>query len=131
MTVADRVLERRTALGMTQTELAIKMGYKGKTSVSKIETAGDNITLKTIEKLAAALNTTHAYLLGWVDSPLPDAIPKASSDEKILTRLAIEIEDNPEGPLAEMVRIFVKLEEHEQKLIFDLAKSLANKKEEH
>lgn len=133
MTIADRVLERRTALGMTQTDLAVKMGYRSKVSVSKIESAGDKITLKTIEKLAKALNTTHEYLMGWVESPLPEAVPKAIHSEQIeeLAAMAINLEDDPSGLFADMVRSYSKLDEHQKKLILDLTIELAKKKEGH
>lgn len=72
MTVADRIKYLRERLGWTQEQLAEKMGYSGKSSISKIETSGNNITLKKIEKLAPILKTSHAYLMGWVDNPDPD-----------------------------------------------------------
>ena len=37
MTIGDRIRLRRVELGMTQQELAEKIGYKGKTAISKIE----------------------------------------------------------------------------------------------
>lgn len=75
MTVADRIKERREALNLTQEELAKRMGYKGKSSVCKIENAGDNISLKTIKKVASALGTTHHYLMGWEETSFtPDYI---------------------------------------------------------
>lgn len=44
MTIADRIKEKRLELGWSQEDLAKKMGYKDKTSVSKMESSGDNIT---------------------------------------------------------------------------------------
>ena len=68
---ASRIKERREALGMTQEQLAEKMGFKGKSSISKIEGAGGKVTLKTIEKAARALGCSTSYLMGWTDSPIP------------------------------------------------------------
>lgn len=70
MTVADRIRNLREGLGMTQDDLALKMGYTGKSSISKIESSGDKITLKKIEKIAPFLHTSKEYLLGWVDDPV-------------------------------------------------------------
>lgn len=65
MTVADRIRARREELKMSQEELAKKLGCKDKSSVSKIEKSGDNITLKNISRFANALNVTTNYLMGW------------------------------------------------------------------
>lgn len=68
MTVGERIKRRREELGLSQSELAIKMGYSGKTSVSKAETYGDNITTDKIKKFADALQTTPSHLMGWDES---------------------------------------------------------------
>lgn len=65
MTVADRIKARREELNMTQEELALSLGLKGKSSVCKIESSGDNISTKSIKKYAKALNVSIAYLMGW------------------------------------------------------------------
>jgi transcriptional regulator with XRE-family HTH domain len=68
MTVADRIRERREELGLTQIELAERMGYKTKSSVSKIESAQDKVTLKTVERAATALQCDKEYLMGWYEA---------------------------------------------------------------
>lgn len=68
MTVADRIKERRIELNLSQTQLAKKAGYTDKTSISKIENAGNEISMKKIERIAKALYVTPAYLLGWEDN---------------------------------------------------------------
>lgn len=65
MTVADRIKSRREELNLTQEELALRVGLKGKSSVCKIESSGDNISTKSIRKYAKALGVTIAYLMGW------------------------------------------------------------------
>ena len=67
MTVGQRIKQRRMELGMTQSELAEKMGYKGKTSVCAAETKGDNITTTKITKYAKALGVSIKYLMGYED----------------------------------------------------------------
>lgn len=75
MTVADRIKLLRERLGLTQEQLAERLGYNGKSSISKIETSGNDITLKKISRLAPVLHTTEAYLMGWEDSPAPSDKP--------------------------------------------------------
>lgn len=72
-TVADRIRMRREELHMTQADLAEKMGLLDKSSVSKIEKSGNDITLKNIERIAKILKVTPSYLMGWV--PSPDDLP--------------------------------------------------------
>lgn len=83
MTVADRIKQLRERLGLTQEQLAERLGYNGKSSISKIETSGNDITLKKISRLAPVLHTTEAYLMGWVDNPSPDYVePNNDTTEK-------------------------------------------------
>ena len=67
MTIADRIKQKREELGLSQEDLAKKCGYADKTSISKIENSGNDITLKKINKIADALNVSHRYLMGWED----------------------------------------------------------------
>jgi len=65
MTIGERIAVRRKELGMTQTDLAIKMGYKSKAAISKIETNVNDITQSIIVRFADALDTSVKYLMGW------------------------------------------------------------------
>ena len=67
MTVGERIKFRREEIKLTQEELALKCGYKGKSSISKIESSGNDVTMKTVIKIAPALETTPQYLMGWDD----------------------------------------------------------------
>ena len=63
MTVGQRIREKRLEQGLTQTELALKMGYHGKTAVCMAERGGDNITTTKVEKFAKALGVSTKYLM--------------------------------------------------------------------
>lgn len=76
MTVADRIRERRKELGYSQDEFAKRMGYKDKTSISKIENSGNDISMKKIAKIALALEVTPEYLMGWENSDQFEKINK-------------------------------------------------------
>lgn len=64
MNLASKVKQRRIELGLSQEELAKKMGYSSRTSINKIEN-GRPVSQKIIVRLAEALETTPAYLMGW------------------------------------------------------------------
>jgi len=69
MTVGDRIRLQRERLGLSQSELAERMGYAGKTSISKAETYGDNVTTTKVKRFAEALHCSWDYLMGWTDDP--------------------------------------------------------------
>ena len=60
-----RIRERRIELGLSQDQLAAKMGYKSRSSINKIESGQTDIARNKLVKLAEALLTTPAYLMGW------------------------------------------------------------------
>ncbi len=59
-----RIRQRREELGMSQEELAARMGYRSKSSITKIEKGINDIPQNKVEDFAAALETTTAWLLG-------------------------------------------------------------------
>ena len=68
MTVGERIRQIRESKGISQEELAKILGLKDKSSVCKIEKAGDDISTKSIKKYATALGVSVAELMGWKDS---------------------------------------------------------------
>lgn len=68
--IGKRIREKREAIGMTQEELASKLGYKNKSSIAKIETGTNDIIQSKVVEFANVLDTTVAYLMGW-DNPTP------------------------------------------------------------
>lgn len=67
--IGIRIKKQREELGMTQEELAKKLGYKSKTTIGKIETGVNDITQSKVVDFAKALNTTPSYLMGWIEDP--------------------------------------------------------------
>ena len=65
MGIGDRIKNRREELGLSQDELAEKMGYKSRSTIAKIEKGVNDVAQKTTVKFAEALNTSVAYLMGW------------------------------------------------------------------
>ena len=59
-----RIRERRLELGLTVEDLAKKMGYKDKSSISKIENGKADIPQSKVVAFARALETSTAYLMG-------------------------------------------------------------------
>lgn len=62
--IGKNIMRRRKEIGMTQEELAQKMGYKSKSSINKIELGKSDMPQSKIERFAKALNTTPGDLMG-------------------------------------------------------------------
>ena len=73
MTVGERIKNRRLELGLTQDELAKKVGYKSRSSINKIELSRD-LPLGKVQLVAVALETTPGYLMGWEDEDIQNAV---------------------------------------------------------
>lgn len=105
MTTGERIKAARIAAGMTQSELAEKVGVKF-SAIHKYET-GLIVNLKrdTIGKLAKALGVKPSYLLCVGEEPETE-----------------EVELSPEE--AELLEIFRSLQEQEQALILATARAI-------
>ena len=68
--LSSRIRQRREQLGLSQEELAARMGYRSKSSITKLEKGVNDLPQSKVEELAQALETTPAYLLG-LDAPCP------------------------------------------------------------
>jgi repressor LexA len=64
-TIGERIKEARIKKGLSQTELAEKLGYKSRSSINKIEVGGRDIPRSQIVKIAEILDVTPSYLMGW------------------------------------------------------------------
>lgn len=78
MELHERIRQRREALGMTQEELARRMGYRSRSSINKIETGQNDIPQSKMDRFAQALDTSVAELLGI--SPDTGKPPKTAAD---------------------------------------------------
>ena len=67
-TIGNRIRKRREELGLSQDELAKRLGYKSRSSINKIELDRRNLTQSKIKAVADALGTTPSYIMGWEDS---------------------------------------------------------------
>lgn len=64
------IKNRRKELHMTQTELAHKVGYNGKSSIASVESGKVNLPQSKILQFAKALDVTPQELMGWTsDDP--------------------------------------------------------------
>lgn len=67
MTTGERIRKRRQELGLTQEELANKLGNKSRASVCTVENGKEDLTTTRIRQYAEALECSPAYLMGWTN----------------------------------------------------------------
>ena len=79
--IGKRIKNRRKELGITQEELAQKLGYKNKSTIAKIENGTNDIVQSKVVEFAKALDTTVAALMGWDDAE-PEQEPHYYLDDE-------------------------------------------------
>lgn len=73
MSLASKVMQRRHELGLSQEELATRMGYSSRSSINKIEN-GRPVSQKIIVRLAEALDVSIPYLMEWEEVEMPVSV---------------------------------------------------------
>jgi repressor LexA len=63
--IGENIRRMRKKRGSSQTQLAIKLGYKSKSSIAKIETGNGDVPRNKLPQFAEALNCSISYLTGW------------------------------------------------------------------
>ena len=64
----ENIKNRRIEIGITQDELAQKMGYTSRSTIAKIENGSIDIPQSKIKAFADALNTSPAHLMGFSET---------------------------------------------------------------
>ena len=78
--LSERIRERRTALGLSQENLAELLGYTSRSSTAKIESGVNLLTQPKIEEFARVLKVSPAYLMGWTDNIAPTSTQPPAFD---------------------------------------------------
>lgn len=79
--IGKRIREKREAIGITQEELATKLGYKNKSTIAKIENGTNDIVQSKVVEFANALNTSASYLMGWEEKTLDVKQPQINQSD--------------------------------------------------
>ena len=78
--IGKRIREKRKELGLSQSELAARMGLKSKSTICKIERGEDNLTADSVVKYAEALGVSVPYLIGRDDAEAEAALQARSQE---------------------------------------------------
>lgn len=109
-------MKRRKELGITQEELASRIGYKSKSTINKIELGINDIPQSKVVKFAEVLGVSVAYLMGWQEEIQKDPVGMAERHIEILM----------DEDLSEIFEDFRSLDAKKKQIVKDLVHSLAN-----
>lgn len=101
MKIGDRIKYRREQLGMSQDELARRLGYKSRSSINKIEKDASGLPQTKIAAIANVLETTPAYIMGWEETKkkndiASDIAVRLVKDSEFLSVVEVISKLNPE-----------------------------------
>ena len=111
MSIGQRIKSRREELGMSQEDLAHRIGYKSKSSINKIELDIQQLRQSKIKQIADALETTTDYIIGWSEKKNDE--PKEKHDVTDL------IKNQYGSDVYELVQLYLKLNEVGKKKIME------------
>lgn len=92
--IGARIKNRRIALGMSQTELAKKLGYSNKSMISLVESGKRDLNMSQLYTLANALDCTTSDLIDDIDPGDDDLmvlISRLSPEQKEAARLFLQV----------------------------------------
>ena len=112
--IGKRIKKRREELKMTQEELAVKLNYKSKTTIAKIENGTNDIVQSKVVEFAKALDTTRAYLMGWTEGK-----KVLTSTRMTFYNVSVDNEDE-----AKLILNYRDLSTTNKKKVFDYADGL-------
>ena len=131
--VGDNILYMRKRLGMTQEELATRMGYKSKSTINKIELGINDIPQSKIVKFAEVLGTTPAHLMGWTEDNNGGKIPSDKSDltegEKMFLELYNRVSEETREVLMTMMDSFDRIPKDKQQFVLQLIRTALGNQE--
>lgn len=113
--IGKRIKNRRIELGMSQDELAEKMGYRSRSTIAKIEKGVNDVVQGNIVKFAEVLQTSIAYLMSWDEE----------IEEKPVEMAERHFEIMMDEDINEIFEEFKSLDPSKKKIVKDLIHNLA------
>lgn len=102
MTIGERIKYFREVSGMTQQELADRIGVKFP-AISKYENGTvDNLPLERVELIAKALGVTPGQITGW-----EEYIPEERAKVKQVTNIIKDLPDEQLDKIIKMIQLMI------------------------
>lgn len=120
LNIGKNILSARKRLGLTQEELAARVGYKTKSAINKIELGVRDLPQKKIAAFADALGMTPGQLMGWDEKPA----------EELQDMGALAADLIMDQDAMEMARAYMQLSEADRYAVRLVMASMARKEKE-
>lgn len=118
--ILPNLKQARKAAGLTQADLAERVGLN-RATISKYESGGIDLSIKTICDIATALGVHPLYLLDGVDENGGDAVQQA-----VKNFLDKEIAEEKKSHIATITALFAQLNGHGREKVISYAEGLAD-----
>lgn len=120
----QNIRNRRKELGMSQEELAKKVGYTSRSTIARIEKGEIDLSRSKIIAIAKALKTTPSDLMGWSEE-IDDALDKEyHSERQYQSSYITKLSEDPE--LMEIINKAAHDVRYRERLVL-IARILENK----
>lgn len=108
--IGENIMKRRKEMGLTQEELANRMGYKSKSTINKIELGINDIPQSKVIKFANVLKTSVPYLMGWDNF-------EEETDQKIDLTTDILIRMEKEKDFSDLIKMLYTMDSEKIKAV--------------
>ena len=104
MTIYDRIKQLRLEKGMSQLDLALAVGYKGRSAISKVEKGERDISQSMVIKYANALGVTPNYLLSGEEMSEVSETPKDNGHDSEFHELFAQLTDEQQRLIISQIK---------------------------
>ena len=114
-TIYERIKRLRLEKGMTQTDLAKKIGYAGKDMISRVESGKIDISRSRLIQFADALGVSPLYLFNGSESieEIGKPLPPISEDDILLDRFH-RLDNEDKARIKERIEILLESDKYKK-----------------
>ena len=106
--IGEKIKNRRLEIGMSQRELARKMGYSDNSTLNRIEKGTVDVTQAKVVQFAKVLNVSIAYLMDWEEDKKIPTDKNLTDGEKLLLELFHKVPDAKKEMLLKMIEVAIE-----------------------
>lgn len=107
MHIGEKIKTRRLQIGMSQRELARKMGYSDNSTLNRIEKGTVDVSQAKVVQFAKVLNVSIAYLMDWEEEKQITTDILTDGEKKLL-ELFRQVPEEMQDVVLEMIQVSLK-----------------------
>lgn len=107
MHIGEKIKNRRLQIGMSQRELARKMGYSDNSTLNRIEKGTVDVSQAKVVQFAKVLNVSIAYLMDWEEEKQITTDILTDGEKKLL-ELFRQVPEEMQDVVLEMIQVSLK-----------------------